>query len=119
MTGPDRGEREVDRQQHQVGEADDGAFEEVAEDVGDARGAGRCGIDGIPVVRRSDRQQGVRRGGCGRAPRDTDAALQIRRFEPDDVAHAVAMLIDERSGFITGQVLYVCGGMTVGLGHAA
>jgi len=37
----------------------------------------------------------------------------------DDVAHAVAMLVDERSGFITGQVLYVCGGMTVGLGHVA
>ncbi len=33
---------------------------------------------------------------------------------PDDVAHAVASLLDERAGFITGQVLYVCGGMTVG-----
>jgi NAD(P)-dependent dehydrogenase (short-subunit alcohol dehydrogenase family) len=38
---------------------------------------------------------------------------------PDDVAHGVAMLLVPRSGFITGQVLYVCGGMTVGLGHAA
>lgn len=35
----------------------------------------------------------------------------------DDVAHGVAMLVDERAGFITGQVLYVCGGMTVGLSH--
>ncbi len=34
--------------------------------------------------------------------------------EPEDVANAVAFLLDARSGFITGQVLYVCGGMTVG-----
>ena len=34
---------------------------------------------------------------------------------PDDVAHAVSYLLDARSGFVTGQVLYVCGGMTVGV----
>ena len=34
---------------------------------------------------------------------------------PDDVAHAVAYMLDERSGFVTGQILYVCGGMTVGV----
>ena len=34
---------------------------------------------------------------------------------PDDVAHAVAYMLDERSGFVTGQTLYVCGGMTVGV----
>ena len=34
---------------------------------------------------------------------------------PDDVAHAASYLLDERSGFVTGQVLYVCGGMTVGV----
>ena len=34
---------------------------------------------------------------------------------PDDVAHAVAYMLDERSGFVTGQALYVCGGMTVGV----
>ncbi|MFA7666279.1 MAG: SDR family oxidoreductase [Burkholderiaceae bacterium] len=38
---------------------------------------------------------------------------------PDDIAHGVASLLDPRAGFITGQVLYVCGGMTVGLGHDA
>jgi 3-oxoacyl-[acyl-carrier protein] reductase len=27
----------------------------------------------------------------------------------------VASLLDARAGFITGQVVYVCGGMTVGL----
>ena len=34
---------------------------------------------------------------------------------PEDIAHAAAFLLDERAGFTTGQVLYVCGGMTVGL----
>lgn len=34
---------------------------------------------------------------------------------PEDVAHAVAYFLDARAGFVTGQVLYVCGGMTVGL----
>jgi 3-oxoacyl-[acyl-carrier protein] reductase len=37
---------------------------------------------------------------------------------PDDVANAVAFLLDARSGFITGQALYVCGGMTVGAAGA-
>lgn len=35
---------------------------------------------------------------------------------PEDIAHAVAFFSDARAGFVTGQVLYVCGGMTVGLG---
>ncbi len=34
---------------------------------------------------------------------------------PEDVAHAVAFFADPRSGFVTGQVLYVCGGMTCGV----
>lgn len=34
---------------------------------------------------------------------------------PDDVAHTATYLLDERSGFVTGQVIYVCGGMTVGV----
>lgn len=47
-------------------------------------------------------------------------AIPLKRMgEPEDVAHAVASLLDDRAGFITGQVLYVCGGMTVGLGHAS
>ena len=32
----------------------------------------------------------------------------------EDVAHAASYLLDRRSGFVTGQTLYVCGGMTVG-----
>jgi 3-oxoacyl-[acyl-carrier protein] reductase len=34
---------------------------------------------------------------------------------PADIANAVAFFADERSGFVTGQVLYVCGGMTIGV----
>jgi NAD(P)-dependent dehydrogenase (short-subunit alcohol dehydrogenase family) len=42
--------------------------------------------------------------------------VPVRRIgTPDDIAHAVSFLLDERSGFVTGQVLYVCGGMTVGV----
>ncbi len=42
-------------------------------------------------------------------------AIPVKRMgEPEDVANAVAFLLDARSGFVTGQVLYVCGGMTVG-----
>ncbi|WP_312180265.1 SDR family oxidoreductase [Arthrobacter sp.] len=37
-----------------------------------------------------------------------------RMGTPEDVAHAVSYLLDERSGFVTGQTLYVCGGLTVG-----
>jgi len=48
------------------------------------------------------------------------ASIPVRRMgTPADVAHAVASFLDARAGFITGQVLYVCGGMTVGLGSAA
>lgn len=34
---------------------------------------------------------------------------------PADVANAVAFFADARAGFVTGQVLYVCGGMTCGV----
>jgi NAD(P)-dependent dehydrogenase (short-subunit alcohol dehydrogenase family) len=34
---------------------------------------------------------------------------------PDDIANAALFLLDRRSGFVTGQVLYVCGGMTLGV----
>jgi len=36
-----------------------------------------------------------------------------RLGEPSDIANAVAFFLDERSGFVTGQVLYVCGGITL------
>jgi NAD(P)-dependent dehydrogenase (short-subunit alcohol dehydrogenase family) len=38
-----------------------------------------------------------------------------RLGEPEDVANAAGFFLDGRSGFVTGQVLYVCGGLTVGV----
>ncbi|MCF8256596.1 MAG: SDR family oxidoreductase [Flavobacteriales bacterium] len=35
---------------------------------------------------------------------------------PEDVANAVAFLCDERTGFITGQTIYVDGGKSIGAG---
>lgn len=46
-----------------------------------------------------------------------DAVPVGRLGTPDDVAHAVSFLLDARSGFITGQTVYVCGGLTVGGAH--
>jgi 3-oxoacyl-[acyl-carrier protein] reductase len=34
---------------------------------------------------------------------------------PEDVAYAAEFFLDDRSGFVTGQTLYVCGGLTVGV----
>jgi 3-oxoacyl-[acyl-carrier protein] reductase len=43
-------------------------------------------------------------------------AVPVRRIgTPDDIAHAAHFLLDEGAGFVTGQVLYVCGGLTVGI----
>ena len=33
---------------------------------------------------------------------------------PEEVAHAVAFLLARESSFITGQTLFVCGGMSIG-----
>ena len=33
-----------------------------------------------------------------------------RSGQPDDIAHAISFFVDERSGFVSGQVLYVAGG---------
>lgn len=38
-----------------------------------------------------------------------------RLGRPEDIAGAVKYFLADDSGFVTGQVLYVCGGMTVGL----
>jgi len=45
-----------------------------------------------------------------------DAVPVGRLGEPEDVANAVAFFLDARSGFVTGQVLYVCGGVTLARG---
>jgi NAD(P)-dependent dehydrogenase (short-subunit alcohol dehydrogenase family) len=42
-------------------------------------------------------------------------AVPVRRLgTPDDIADAVSFFTSDNSGFVTGQVLYVCGGMTIG-----
>ena len=42
-------------------------------------------------------------------------AIPARRIgTPDDIANAVSFFLDARSGFVNGQVLYVCGALTVG-----
>lgn len=46
-------------------------------------------------------------------------SIPVRRMgEPEDVAHTVSYLLDARSGFVTGQTIYVCGGMTTGVAPA-
>jgi NAD(P)-dependent dehydrogenase (short-subunit alcohol dehydrogenase family) len=43
------------------------------------------------------------------------AAIPVQRLgTPEDVARAVDFFIDPAAGFVTGQVLYVCGGASVG-----
>lgn len=43
------------------------------------------------------------------------ASVPVRRLgEPADVARAVSFFADPGNGFVTGQVLYVCGGTSVG-----
>lgn len=43
------------------------------------------------------------------------ASMPVRRLgEADDVARAVRFFADPANGFVTGQVLYVCGGSSVG-----
>ena len=53
--------------------------------------------------------------GAPRTQAIIDAVPVKRVGTPEDIAHAASYLLDARSGFVTGQVLYVCGGMTVGV----
>ena len=42
--------------------------------------------------------------------------VPVKRLgKPEDVAQAASFFLDECNGFITGQTLFVCGGLTVGL----
>ena len=42
-------------------------------------------------------------------------SIPVKRLgQPEDVARAVMFFADREAGFITGQVLYVCGGTSVG-----
>src|SRR4029079_19365774 len=43
------------------------------------------------------------------------ASIPVQRIgEPDDVARAVSFFVDPANGFVTGQLLYVCGGASLG-----
>jgi NAD(P)-dependent dehydrogenase (short-subunit alcohol dehydrogenase family) len=43
------------------------------------------------------------------------ARIPVRRLgTPEDVANTVTFLLSPETGFMTGQVLYTCGGLTVG-----
>ena len=53
--------------------------------------------------------------GAPATKRILDSVPLGRIGQPEEVAHMVASLLDQRAGFTTGQVVYVCGGMTVGL----
>jgi NAD(P)-dependent dehydrogenase (short-subunit alcohol dehydrogenase family) len=47
--------------------------------------------------------------------RQLAASIPVKRVgEPDDVARAVSFFADPANGFITGQLLYVCGGASLG-----
>lgn len=55
-------------------------------------------------------------------PADSPVTQQMRgtipvgRFgQPKDIAHAADYFLDDKAGFVTGQTLYVCGGMTIGV----
>lgn len=44
------------------------------------------------------------------------ADVPMRRFgQPAEIAHAIAFFLDRRASFVTGQVLHVCGGSSVGV----
>jgi len=45
--------------------------------------------------------------------------IPVQRFgRPEDIANGVSFFLDERSSFVTGQVLFVCGGVTIGRANA-
>ena len=57
----------------------------------------------------------------GEVPKNSNREEQIARRIPagrigiaDDVANAIEFFLSEDSGFVTGQVLFVCGGLSLG-----
>lgn len=53
--------------------------------------------------------------GSPRTQAIVDAIPVGRMGEPHEVARAATFFLDADAGFVTGQVLYVCGGLTVGV----
>jgi NAD(P)-dependent dehydrogenase (short-subunit alcohol dehydrogenase family) len=53
--------------------------------------------------------------GAPATQRILDSVPLGRIGQPEEVSHIVASILDQRAGYTTGQVIYVCGGITVGL----
>lgn len=53
--------------------------------------------------------------GAPRTQRILDSIVVKRMGTPEDVARATLFFLSPDNGFVTGQVLYVCGGTTLGL----
>lgn len=53
--------------------------------------------------------------GAPRTQRILDSIVVQRMGTPEDVARAALFFLAPENGFVTGQVLYVCGGTTLGL----
>jgi 3-oxoacyl-[acyl-carrier protein] reductase len=53
--------------------------------------------------------------GAPQTQRILDSILVKRMGTPDDVARAAIFFLSPDNGFVTGQVLYVCGGTTLGV----
>lgn len=53
--------------------------------------------------------------GAPRTQRILDSIVVKRMGTPEDVARATLFFLAPENGFVTGQVLYVCGGTTLGL----
>lgn len=44
-----------------------------------------------------------------------ESKVPVGRFgQPEDIANGVSFFLDDRSSFVTGQILFICGGLTVG-----
>ena len=53
--------------------------------------------------------------GAPQTQRILDSILVKRMGTPEDVARAALFFLSPDNGFVTGQVLYVCGGTTLGV----
>jgi NAD(P)-dependent dehydrogenase (short-subunit alcohol dehydrogenase family) len=62
----------------------------------------------------TDNFYGVIPRGSPQVERVAQSTPVKRLGQPDDVARAVLFFADRGAGFVTGQVLYVCGGTSVG-----
>ena len=71
------------------------------------------GSDGAPALSHAERADEECAPGSEQRSTVVDMILVKRLGTPDDIARAVAFLLDDDAGFITGQALFVCGGTSV------